>query len=128
MSYDGAREFVTAYMRKGRGQPRHLPSGEHGVGMAVRCGFDADEEVIWVGWCRYRFSCCEMIRCIVAAEVLGTHLRREISSCHCVLNTCGLVTMVVLTSTETGLSQFRIAGLDWGAFGCMVNTICVASE
>lgn len=105
MSNDGAREFMTAYMRKGRGQPGHLPSGEDGVGVAVRCGLDADEEIIWMGWCGYGFSRRELVRCVIAVEALGTHLWWEISSCHCFQRMCDLVSVLVLARNENYTSS-----------------------
>lgn len=81
---------------------------------------------MWVDWFRDGLSSRELVRCIVAAEVLGTHLRRDVSGCHCFRKMCDLYSSMVLASSIVGTLQpvsvsscvfnaaaVRESGLDW---------------
>lgn len=77
MGNDGARELVGAYVREAPGKPGHQPGSQHGVGVAVGSGLDADEEVVGTGWHRHRDVGGQSIRLIVREQLLGAHLLWE---------------------------------------------------
>ena len=43
-------ELVTADVREGLGETRHLPFSQDKIGMAVRCSVYLDKDVVWRRW------------------------------------------------------------------------------
>lgn len=109
MGNDCASEFMAAYMRKGPWQPGHLPRGEDGIGVAVRCCCDA--EVVWVRGGGHKLVGVELVGRLVAVELLGTHVSGESGGCHGCCRLC------------RGRPD-----LDWGPFGCRIDIVVVASK
>lgn len=65
---------------------------------------------MWVDWSRNGLCSSELVWCVVAVEVLGTHLRWDVNGCHFSFRkTCELDSTMMLARSSVGFLQCRSA-------------------